>query len=338
MKVLTLLRLMIWSLVLAICIVVVTSNYIVSQTILDKHNLQTAAKKGNVYSTVRNQLLAPHILATAKESDYAALVDAKLVNESAAKVFDDATLEKLFSPAVDSLSAWLNSKQPDASFTIDAHEQMERLSTTLTDKVVTRIMALPDCTYRNSLKDIENGVCKSVYVTEDELRQEIIASLRTNSVIRDGEITAEQLTLPESLISRTRNIPEFINMLYSVAIFAAGIFALVSLRLLFKHRLIGIATIGISGLLASGILFVVVQSFASYMASIALEPAYETVAQSITQLVADETKQTVARLSAISMALVLVGIGLWFFTKRRQKDKRHTVHLEETRDQTGDED
>lgn len=336
MKAFTLLRLMIWSIILTICIVVVASNFIVSQTVLDKHKLEAAAKKGDVYPVIRSQLLAPHILAAAKESDYSALVDEQLVNESVSKVFDDNTLEKLFSPALDSFSAWLNSKQPDASFTIDAQDEMKILSTNLTDKIVARIMNLPDCTYRNSLKDVENGVCKSIYVTQDELRQEILAALQTNNTIRDGKITASQLTLSNSLVARTRNIPELINMLYSAAIFAAGIFALVTLRLLFRYRLVGVATIGIAGILASIVLFVGIQSTASFATSIALEPAYASITQSITQLVADEAKRIALYLLAVSIVLTLLGAGLWFGIRRRRTTKAQTIHFAEKSSSTSE--
>lgn len=328
MKLFALLRLAAWGCILVLCSVVVMSNYIVSQTALNKHALQSAALNGGVYPAIRSELLAPRILAAARESSYSTLITTDTVNKTVDQVFDDAALEKMFAPALDSMSEWLDSKQPDVSFSLDASAQMKHLSEALADAIVSHASSLPDCTYRNSFRDIENGICRSTLLSDDALRQIVLAALRTNSIIKDGQITHEQVALSDSFVARTRNIPEYINMLYSAAIFAAGIFILAGLRMIYRYRLIGIGTIGIAGLVTSTVLLIGSQYITSLLGNVALEPVYETVAKSAATLLINETRQVALHLSLASFALTLVDMASWLAVKKHRKKSIQSIHLD----------
>ena len=163
-----LLRLVLWGIVLAACLVVVALNYAVSRS-TSSQDVQAIADEADAYTTIRQQLIAPKLLAAAKTTDYSTLVDAELIDSALSDSFSEQQLKKLLRPATESLALWLDSRRPDATFSVDASSQLAEFRSSFTTQLSARYMALPDCTYLNTYEDAQRLVCKSPYVTEEDV-------------------------------------------------------------------------------------------------------------------------------------------------------------------------
>lgn len=320
-------RLTLWSILLGVCIATGVLYISIDKT-TDAAHLKSIARQANTYSIVRDDLLTPKILVEAKNAGYDSLIDEQMVTQAVAVSFDDAALEQLLDPATQSLANWLGSMQPDASFSIDASAQFARLTSLLADKISAKMVAAPNCTYRNSLDDITNGICKIPLITQEELRTGIVTALDAQPTIKEGIITSEQLEIPGTLLSQVRNMPQYLSMLYSAAIFAAGLAILIVLWLLAKHRFRGIATIGIAGLIASAILLGSQLSFIGAINSYVLEPGYQEIARALAQAISNEMRSTATYIGAASLAITVVGTSGWWFMRRRRVAKQSSsVHF-----------
>lgn len=322
-------RLGLWCILVAICIAVVVLNYSISKVVSDATTLRKIARSANTYEIVRNNILTPRILKEAQDAGYNDLVDKKIVQTAVDKSFTDDNLDTLLVPATESMANWLGSKQPDATFRIDAKQQLTELTDSLASEITAKMLAQPACTYRSTLTEVATGQCRVPTLTEKEIRSGIITALRAQPTIKEGVISSEQLTIPGSVISQTRNIPEYLNMLNSAAIFAAGIFVLSSIWLLFKHRFRGIATIGIGGLVASLLVFVTQGSFVAGVNSYVLDPGYQELTRALAQATAAEMRSLLWPLVGISVALTAIGVTGWILVRRRRntRDKDSRVHF-----------
>ncbi|MBH2008006.1 hypothetical protein I8H83_05380 [Candidatus Saccharibacteria bacterium] len=322
-------RLTLWTILLGGCIATGVLYLSIDKS-TDAAHLESIARQANTYDIVRDNLLTPKILAEAQGAGYGSLIDKQVVSQAVAVSFDDTALEQLLNPATQSLANWLGSRQPDATFSIDASKQFARLTSLLADKISTKMMTAPNCTYFNSLADVTHGVCKIPGIAQEELRTGIVAILNTQPMIKEGTITSEQLEIPSTLLTQTSNIPQYLSMLYAAAIFAAGLGVLIVIWLLLRHRLIGVATIGIAGLIAYALLLGSQLSFMNAINSYVLEPGYQEIVRALAQVISDEMRSTALYIGAVSLAITLIGAGGWWLLRRHRKQSEHAVHLHES--------
>lgn len=269
-------------------------------------------------------MLKPRLLEEARNAGYESLVDEATVSGALATSFSDAELRQLFTPATASLAAWLNSKQPDASFSVDARRQFDALTTQLSERLSAKMMALPACGFRNTMADIAQGVCRPPFSTQDELKAEIADTLRAQPLVKEGTLTSEQLALPDSLIARTRNLPEYLTMLYSAAIFAAGVLLIGALWVLWKHRFAGLIVIGLAGLIAAASLLAVQNNLLAAVNSLALATGYQAVARAVAGTIGSELFSLLAPLAGISAVVALVGaVGTYLMQRQHSKGEMH---------------
>lgn len=327
MKFFKFVRLSLWCGIVAVCIVIVLLNYSVSQITNDPAALQGIARSANTYEIVRDDILTPRILKEAQDAGYTELVDAQAVRVAVDKSFDDTSLDTLLAPATESLSSWLASKQPDATFRVEARQQLNKLTDTLATTITAKILAQPACSYWSTSADVATGQCHLSTLTEQDIRTGIVTALQSQPTIKDGVLSSDQLAIPDSVVEKTRNIPEYLNMLNSAAIFAAGILVLSTLWLLLKHRLAGIATLGISGLIAALGIYVAQNSFVAVVNSYALEPGYQELAHALAQATATEIRTLLWPLAGISALLAILGSSGWFALRRRRLAQDETVRV-----------
>lgn len=333
MKFFRIIRLSIWCVLLAACIAIVILNYTVSHITSDAKTLQKITGQAHTYTIVRHDIIAPRILAEAQDAGYGNLVDARLVQAAVDKSFSDSTLDTLLVPATESMANWLSSRQPDASFRIDVRRQLTTLTDLLATSIASKIADQPVCTYLNTTSDVATGLCRLSSVTGQDIRTGIVTALRAQPTIRDGVLSSDLITVPTSVVNQTRNIPEYLNMLNSAAIFAAGICVLSALWLLLKHRFRGIAVIGLAGLLAALVLFVAQGSLVTAVNSYVLEPGYQELARALASATATEMQTTLWPLVGVSTLLAVVGFAGWYIV-RKQRTARHEkarVHFGESK-------
>ncbi|QHN42327.1 hypothetical protein GII36_00440 [Candidatus Mycosynbacter amalyticus] len=333
MKFFKIVRLSLWCVIIASCIAIITLNYSITKVVSDASSLRKITRSANTYEIVRGDILTPRILAEAQDTGYGALVDEKVVRTAVDKSFDDDNLDKLLVPATESMANWLGSKQPDATFRVDAQQQLTELADSLAAEMTAKILAQPICNYTNTSADIATGQCRLSILSEKEIRAGILVALKSQPTIKEGVLSSDQLTIPNSVISQTRNIPEYLNMLNSAAIFAAGIFALSSLWLLIKHRFRGVAVIGIGGLLAALTVFIAQGSGVAIVNSYVLEPGYQELARALAAATAAEMRMTLLPLAGASALLTVIGFVGWYLIRRRRstQHEKARVHFGESK-------
>lgn len=329
MKFFKIIRLSLWSIIVATCITIILLNYSLSRVTGDPATLRKIARSADTYEIVRSDILTPRILKEAQDAGYGDLVNTKIVQTAVDKSFNDDNLDKLLIPATESMANWLSSKQPDATFRVDARQQLTELTDSLAAEITAKMLAQPACTYRSTLTEVATGQCRVPTLGEKDIRAGIITALRAQPTIKEGVLSSDQLTLPGSVISQTRNVPEYLNMLNSAAIFAAGVFVLSALWLLLKHRFRGIAVIGLAGFIATLAVYIVQGSFVATVNSYVFDPGYQELARALAQAVATEMRGLLWILVGISAVLTAIGFIGWFIMRklRISRHKKSQVHF-----------
>ncbi|KKW01535.1 MAG: hypothetical protein UY35_C0027G0010 [Candidatus Saccharibacteria bacterium GW2011_GWC2_48_9] len=324
MKTLTILRLTLWGIVVSACAAIIVLYFATSQTLLNQTRLEAVAREGNVYKTIRDDMITPQLLALAKDSGYSSILDDDSVRSAVKKSFADDALETQLQPAMVSVGRWLNSQEEVPTFTIDITKPIGVFVNTTADELSARYMQLPECTYLNLYEDAQNGVCKTPGATPEQVREEVITTLQSQPLVRDAELSSEQIKLPQNVITSGQDLPQYISMLYAASIFAAGIGALVILRLLFKHRFYGVIAIGGSGILAALALLVISGYIRSVPQNIALSDTYQVIATSTVTAYTNAITGLLVPLAIGGILLVALGVvGVRYSTSRAKKAEVH---------------
>lgn len=251
MKILKILRLSIWSLLLALCVVIGGAYLAIQQNLLSSDGLKNVTAQSNIPATVRDDILTPKVYAAVQQSDMAAFIDKSAVERIVGEVANDEVLTQKMSPAFVSLEEWINGNRTDVDFTIDIADTVTAIAGKLTDTAVATYQALPACTLRNTQSDAQSGTCRPATVTESAFRS--AAERDVNQAIQSADTTITQDSVPyfSSITTSGANVPKFLNIFYAVSLVALAVGALVILWLLFKHRFVGITAIGAGLLIAS---------------------------------------------------------------------------------------
>lgn len=327
MNVFRLIRRALWSIMMALCIVVACVYLAFSQVFLAPGGLAKIVKQSSLASNVRNDIILPQILSLTKSSQYAGLLDDKTVTDSFNAAVSDDTINNKLTPAIESVSSWLNSKEPDVTFSVSMSDLSSSFADQLSNRVSTKIATLPTCTYRNTQADAENGVCRSPLLTSQAVSKEINDTIKNNPALGQSvAVTPESFPALSSKSANNSNLPSYLNMLYSLSLVSAGLIVLVGIWLLFKHRLGGIVTLGAACIMAAIGLFVVAQTlshFAAQPSSDSLMHNFIVVAIQSLRTVLDQQIQWLALGGIIA---VVLASALIIILHRRRKS-RETMHM-----------
>lgn len=329
MRVVATIRLCLWCLVVAASLAVIVLNYAVSRVASDPAALQAIARDAETYDIIRHDILVPRILQEAQDAGYQELVTETEVTRAVDTAFDDANIDKLLGPATSSMANWLANKQPDAEFTIDASAQLSELTTLLADGITANILKQPDCTYANTLGDAAVGRCHVASLSEQEIHDGIMTALRSQQYIREGELSSDQLAIPDSVLAQTRNLPAHLNALNALAIFATGIVLLSTLWLIFKHRARGLIVLGSSALLAASSLYLLQFIALTHIHSFVLAPGYQEMVRALTRVTASELRSSLWSVVAAAAVLFAVGLVSLIVSRRRAARHKSSMHFDE---------
>lgn len=250
-------RLSLWAILLAGCLTISLLYAAVNQTLLSKQGLQTIVADSGLTQTVREEILLPKILQTTRASVYADLLDDETVTTAFNRAVSTETLNKKLDPAITATEQWLNNKTNTIDFSISLSDISDTFAASLAEEVNTKLAGQPRCTMRNTLSDAERGVCRSALVSAETLQQKITELVtRDQSLAANTTLTPESIRLSPTITQRGSNLPDYLNIFYAVALVSTGIALLGMLWLIGKHRIGGMITLGISGLLAALVLFV----------------------------------------------------------------------------------
>lgn len=274
---------------------------VVSTTLLSTDGLNTISNEAGVSQIIRKDMVLPHLINEAEQSSYSHLITKEAVTKAFTSAVPDSALKSKLDPAIESTRDWLDSKSSDISFTIDTSDISEDFKKSLTNEINKNIEKIPACTYENSLSDAEYGVCRSPYIPTSDIKASVADTINSSPAIQLATITTDDFSVPESTLKLTRDIPDYINMLYALSLLTTGIAVIIMLRLLIRHKINGFITIGSICIALSVILFVA--SLVIPQAATGLEGGQ--FIQSLATSVADSFKTQLHR-----QAVSLGGIGV----------------------------
>lgn len=330
MNVFAIIRRSLWAVILAACIIWSGVYLAVWQTLLSADGLNTIVRQSRVADTVRQDILLPRVLATTRSSDYAALLDDQTVTAAFNEAVSADTLNTKLAPAIESLSLWLNSKEPAINFTIDLSDLSAAFADKLSSKIDAKLAALPPCTVRNTLADVQSGVCRSSIVSQKALSEQINQAIKNDPTLKENTtLTPQSADVSSAVRYRAFDLPSYLNMFYGSSIIAAGIGALIILWLLFKHRFASVITIGVACMIAALGLFG--GSIALSHATLGLaddELASKVLFTAVRAL--ESAAQTQALWLAIGGGAAIVIGSATIFILARRRTSRQTMHMSDS--------
>ena len=327
MNIFKVVRLSIWSLVLAVGIVVAATYFAVSQTFLSTASLNRILEKSQLADTIRTEILLPKVLQNTRGSDFASLLDDKTVTQALNTTVSTSVLNKKLEPAVDSLQKWLNSQEPTIAFSIDMSDLSTKFADELSGKIDEKVAALPRCNLRNTLAEAEAGICRSSLVTTESLTKKINEVIKSDAALENNtKITPDSIKLSPSIQQKGSDLPTYLNIFYAVAIVAAGVALFITLWLLYKHRLAGIISIGASLVVAGVGLFVISVIGTQMIGTFSTDPQVQQIARAGSNALEATLQQTAIPLLIVGIILILLGTLAKVLVNRRSHPKQ-SLHL-----------
>ncbi len=321
MNVFRVIRRSLWGALLAALLLVGCVYLALAATLLSASSLTAISHQAGLATTIRNDMILPHLIAVAQQSDYAHLLDKKTITTAFNAAVPQATLEDRLAPAITATRDWLDSKQPDISFTIDTTDISQHFTTNLSKAVADNIKQLPACNYENSLADAEYGVCQSPYISAKELTKAVHEAIDAQPQLQLSSITADDINVSTATRQATKNLPDYINILYAASLLTAGLALLVALWLLSKHHLSGLITIGgalvaLAIVLYVGSLFIV--SLPDYMPQTdVLQPLTKAASGSLQQ----QLQREAISIGGLGLLGILVFGGLKLLLNKHRSKK-----------------
>ncbi len=332
MNALATIRRIIWGIILGICITVAALYFAVSNTFLYGNGLHKVITKSGVSQIVRDDFLLPRVLEGIHSSQYAQFLDDTTVTKALQNAASTEALDNKLLPAIDSLQAWLNSKEPAVNFTVDTSDISSKFTDNLSQAAIEKYASLPRCTSANTLIDAEQGLCQSALVSKEELAAAISRTVANDTSLNTASFTQETITLSPSVKQAGHSLPDYLNILYGLSIITGGIAALIILWLLFKHRLPGIVTIGLACLLTGLLLFGAATTLPLVVPTFGGDPLPTNLLLGTARLLADTIRQYAFIIAAIGFLIgILASLAMIGISHRKPKHStQHTRNRNET--------
>lgn len=224
-------------------------------SVLDAQTVKTELAKSGIYEELRDTILLDKLTTNAAERypGSSTIVDAPLLRSVLSEALPADEVKKRVEPAVDALYRWLDSKEPEISFSIDLSDRTEVFYRALEVQLGKKVAALPSCgDYRYPPEDavLVDG-CLPVYVTAEEATAAAMATVKSSELPIGNTLTPETFTVPKEQIGGLKQIPTYLNYLWVLNFVAVAIFALISILLLVTRKAVGLVAIGVSLVMAS---------------------------------------------------------------------------------------
>lgn len=320
-------RLSIWSIIFASGVTVVSFYLVISQNLLSIDGLNKIAANSQITNTIRNDTILPKALQAAQSYEYTALIDDSVVTNAVNETFTDEALTKKIEPAITSLHDWLDSKEPAIAFSLSTADLTTKFSQTLAKKIVEKYQAAPLCTLQSTRAEALAGECRSPFITETSLADDVQQTITSNPSIQEiSTITPSTVTVSSTTKSAADDLPTYLNIFYAASIVAAGIAAIVSLWLLLKHRLNGIIALGGGALLTGGLLFVGLAVIQRSMQTLTTDQQFQNIAATVMEVMTAAIHTMIIIYITIGVALIVIGVVAKLGIARYRRSHR-SLHL-----------
>lgn len=296
---------------------------VVSTTLLTTAGLKNISQQAKLTEIIRSDLVLPHLITQAENSSYSHLINQSAVTKAFNQAVPSSALEPKLDPAIEATRAWLDSKSSDISFVIDTSDQAEDFKSALIKQVNQNVAKLPACTYDNTLSEAQYGICKSPYISSLDIQTEIADSIDSNPSLQLSKISSDSFAIPDSSLKLTRNLPDYINMLYALSLLTSGIAAIICLRLILRHKLNGLITLGFICLALSLIIFIVSLLITPLVTSWELPGFTQSLASATAESFKAQMQRQSIALGGIGVIIVVV-LSLIKLAVSRWRSSRHS--------------
>ena len=326
-------RLGLWALIIAVCVTITGTYWTINQTILSQKALNSWAQRSNIADELRQTMVVPKvvdIINSAKPAGFTLLPDSA-VKTAVDRAISDSQMLQTAQPAFDSVHNWLVSKSDSVTFSIDTNSFKSRLITQLSSELKKEINNQPPCTFNNSYADLQNGTCRYSGAYSEEVTTAIIAlvSEKLNS-IDTQQLTQNDVTVPASVVSRAKYLPDMLNLLYIGAIFCSGLLALSLVWLLIKKRFYGLIALGAGGLLGAVGTVIVSSIVKQNTASLTRDSTYGDFVKTALNAINKVNIEHALLIGLCSLGLLTLGVAGTIFMHRRNKKHHAQVRFLKT--------
>lgn len=223
-------------------------------TVLDAKNVKAQLVQSGTYEKLRDTLLLDKLTTgVAERYPNETLIARPLLQKALTDALPASEVQKRFEPAVDALYRWLDSKEPEISFSVDLSDRVEVFYRSLEVQLSDKIASLPSCgDYRYPP---ENAIlvdkCLPLYATAPEATTAAMSAVRSTELPNGNTLSAESFAVPATQKGSLAQIPTYLNYLWVLNWVAIALFVLISLLLLVSRRALGFIAVGVSLIAAS---------------------------------------------------------------------------------------
>lgn len=325
MKVLRGIVLGFWVTVMAGCVGLIATYYILSQTILNPAAVKGWFNDSGVYRT----LIDMEAKNSAQIPASSSIVTPKVMERAIRAGTRPDDVRKKAEPIIDAVYAWLDSKNPDIEFSLSTKDDYERLMTALRSELTAHIKTLPACDQYVAPEELATATCLPSYVTVDTAVDTVMKQIREQDSLSEKVLTPEALSL-ETKSDGVRLLPDLISYLWVAQLMAMPVLAIIALVLVIKRRGGGLISVASALLSSSLTLFILVGLIHFGGASLidSLSTSGETENMALIEPLVREALKDVGS-TALSTGLLLTitsvvlgGLGFWW---RKHSRRRATI-------------
>lgn len=237
----------IWVALLAACTAFALLYHALSATVLDADKTKERLANSQAYDTIRDTLLVNRVVdGLSEQYPGNKLVDRSMISEILAAVLPRQTLAERLDPAVSNLYRWLDSKEEEVSFSISVTDKKDSFYRALEPRLAAKLTAIDSCgDYRYPPEEaVLKDVCLPIYVTAKEATQAAMGSIRAGDFPLGDTITEETLLGPKSDRGAFRELPTYLNILWTLNLVALALGVMTALFLAITRKSTGLIAVG----------------------------------------------------------------------------------------------
>ncbi len=281
----------------------------------DQNYLKELLQKSGAYNK-----FVPSLIESAKDQKLSENSEMTLstpeIKQIITESFPPEVLQKNIEGLVDNTYSWLNEDSEELKFTVDLEESQNTLNTRLSVFTFNYYKSLPECE-ADVLTEIDplGATCKSPYINEEQMRQNIFESYQKNNILLEDPVLTEKDLFKDNSIEKYSAFPLYFGLIKPALIFLVILLLLLGLMIVFlsKNITTGIRKIGNMLVISAGglIIFTLVFSYVIPKLTGSL-PVFKGSGEGIDSLL-NSLSIIISRdyaLNTIKVCLPIVAIGL----------------------------
>lgn len=318
--------LVLWAILLVMCATFVIAYHSLQTTILDQQKTATWLQGSPVYATLRDEVIAPEVLANINSQlPNNQLLDLNLVRTALHDTIPDSELEARLRPALTNVYHWLDSKEPEVTFSLSFDDKETAFYKALERAVNKKTTSLDSCVVDPYPPEdaLLKYRCLPSYLTAKEATQAVMGSIRANGIASSTSIQADQFELPQGTdVGQVKQLPTYLNMLWAINWLALAGLVIIPIFLLFSRRAVGSIAVGVALITAGLLVLIITPRITDY--TLTAPTGLGRVAAETIALLVPQITQSASLFATISVAAGVVCVvlgGIW--RKKSRGKKKH---------------